>query len=226
MTNGVFNDAPAPAPETPVVEDPRLAAKDAFIEQLKLEAAEAREELARRESVESMLAEARRIAANPPPSPEAKPAAGEPAKPLNEDELVERVIKAQEARKAQTQAEANASTVVSRLVELYGSEEAAAKVVEARAAELKVGKEFLLSTAKQSPDAFYEIMKLQTAPTQAAAPRSDINAAALAQTSGVKEGTEAYYEKLRKELGAQFYTPKIQNQRMKDRQRLGEDFYK
>lgn len=227
MTNGVFNDKPAdPAPETPGTEDPRLAAKDAFIEQLQLEAREAREALAQRESVESMLAEARRIAANPPPSPEAPPAAGEPAKPLDEAALVERVIKAQEDRQAQARADANASSVVSRLVELYGSEEAAAKVVEARATELKVGKEFLLSTAKQSPEAFYDLMKLQTAPTQSIAPRSDVNTGALSHASGVKEGTEAYYEKLRAELGAAFYTPKIQNQRMKDRQRLGEDFYK
>lgn len=230
MTNGVFKDeTPLAPPATPEVPDDvakRLADKDAFIAQLQLETAELRKEAEEKARLEDMLAEARRVAANPPPSPVAKPATGEPQKPLNEDELVERVIKAQEARQATVKATANAQKAVDRLVELYGSEEAASKVVADRAAELGVGKAFLLKTAEQSTEAFFELMKLQTAPTQQPAPRSDVNTAAFASHApGVKEGTAAYYEQLRKDMGAAFYTPKIQNQRMKDRVRLGDAFY-
>lgn len=231
MTNGVFTDDAPPAPaETPAVPEDyaaRLAAKDAFIDQLKLETAELRKEAEEKARLEDMLEEARRNAAAPKPAPlEAKPAASEQSKPLDEAELVERVIKAQEARQGQAKATANVQTTADRLVELYGSEDAAAKVVATRAAELGVDKAFLMKTAAQSPAAFYELMKLQTAPTQAPAPRSDVNTAAFAShAQGVKEGTEAYYEKLRKDMGASFYTPKIQNQRMKDRLRLGDSYY-
>lgn len=233
MTNGVFKtDEQAPeAPKTPEI-DPaiakRLEDKDAYIAQLQGETAEMRAELSRKANLEEMLEEARRNAAKPPerPADEGKQPASEPHKPLNEDELVERVIKAQEARTQEHQAKANVDLAAARLIELFGTEEAAAKVVADRASELNIGVKFLMDTAKQSPEAFYELMKLQTAPKQALAPNSNVNAAALAaHAPGVKEGTHAYYEKLRSELGSAFYTPKIQNQRMKDRVRLGDAFY-
>lgn len=234
MTNGVFQTDEQNAPETPKTPeiDPniakRLEDKDAFIAQLQAETAEMRAELERKAQLEEMLEEARRNAAKPPERnpDEGKQPAPESHKPLNEDELVERVLKAQEARTQEQRAQANVDQAAARLIELYGSEEAAAKVVADRASELNIGVKFLMDTAKQSPEAFYELMKLQTAPKQAPAPTSNVNTAALAaHAPGVKEGTNAYYEKLRNELGAAFYTPKIQNQRMKDRIRLGDAFY-
>lgn len=226
MTDGVFNDAPpAQDPATPGI-DPaiaaRLEAKDNYIKQLEQETAEMRRAVEEADSVRKVLEDARKAAATPPPSREATPAAQEPAKPLNEDDLVERVLKAQEQRTAKATAEANAQTVVDHLVSLYGSQEAANKVVVNRAAELGVGVNFLLDAAKTSPKAFYDIMKLQTAPTQSPAPRSDVNSVALkTHAPGVQAGSPEYYEQLRMELGnAAFYTPKIQQQRFKDMQAL------
>lgn len=232
MTNGVFKDDAAPAPEPTPEIDPniakRLEDKDAFIAQLQAETAEMRAELARKAALEDMLEEARRNAAKPPERPdgEGKQPAPEPQKPLNEDELVERVLKAQEAKTQEAKAKANVDAAAARLIELFGTEEAAAKIVADRASELGIGVKFLMDTAKQSPDAFYKLMELQTAPKQAPAPNSNVNPQALAlHASGVKEGTNAYYEKLRQDMGAAFYTPKIQQQRMKDRIRLGDAFY-
>lgn len=231
MTDGVFNEAP-PAQENvdnEALMAKRLADKDAYIAQLEGETAEMRNALTKAEAekeAQRIIEEARKAAA-PAPSREATPASSEPAKPLNEDELVERVLKAQTERQAQATEQANAKAASDRLVELYGTEEAANKVVLARAAELGVSPAFLLSTAKQSPSAFFDLMKLDTAPKQVLAPRSDANPAALAtHAPGVKEGTNAYYEQLRKQIGdAAYYTPKYQQQRFADAKRLGDAFF-
>ena len=228
MTDGVFNDAPpvvAPVDQLPdAALQKRFDDSQAYIKQLETEAAEQREAIRAREvsaEAERLLAEARRTA-TPPPSREATPASQEPARPLSEDELVERVLKAQAERQAVSVQAANAKAVAEHLTELYGSEQAANKIVNDRAQELGVGVDFLLSTAKQSPTAFYDLMKLQTAPRQEAAPRGDVNPAALKTNApGVKPGTPEYYEQLRLELGnAAFFTPKIQQQRFKDMQAL------
>lgn len=229
MTNGVFSEQPPVDPaETPALDptiDARIQAKDSFIQQLEAENAEMRVSLQAKEvevEAQRLLREAQAKIANPPPSREATPAAQEPAKPLDEDELVERVIKAQEQRTASARAEANAQEVGDHLISVYGSLEAAQKVVADRAAALGVGTAFLLGTAKTSPKAFYELMQLQTAPKQDRAPQGDINPAALkTHAPGIKPGTPEYYENLRKEIGdTAFYTPKIQQQRFKDMQAL------
>lgn len=228
MTDGVFNNEP-PAENTPA--DPqidpaiqkRLMDKDAFIEQLERENAEMREAVRQAEldrEAKRVLEEARK-AATPPPSREAPQAAQEPAKSVDPDELVERVLEAQEKRTAAAQAKANAQAAADKLVELFGTEDAANKVVRERAAELGVGTDFLLSTAQRSPAAFFELMKIDEAPKNAPAPRNDVNPAALKNHApgAVKPGTPEYYEQLRKEIGnTAFYTPKIQQQRFKDLQ--------
>ena len=231
MTDGFITPADSP-PVTPApdqVLQERLANKDAFINQLQEELAGVRDALAAKDvevEAQRLLREARE-AANPAPSREATPASREPAKPLDEDQLVERVIKAQEQRVAAERSQANAKAVGERLVELYGSPDAANKLVADRAAELGVSIVYLQETASKSPNAFYELMKLETAPKQSPAPRGDINPVALqTHAPGVKEGTAAYYEKLRLEIGdTNFYKPKIQQARFKDAQRLGNAFY-
>jgi len=230
MTDGFITpSADQTPPVTPDDKDQRLQAKDAFINQLQEETAALRDALAAKDvevEAQRLLREARE-AANPPPSPAAKPAAGEPAKPLTEDELVERVIKAQEQRVATERSQANAKAVGERLVELYGTPDAANKLVADRAAELGVSIEYMQHTAAKSPNAFYELMKLETAPKAAPAPHGDVNTAALqTHAPGVKEGTSAYYEQLRLKIGdVEFYKPKIQQARFKDAQRLGDAFY-
>ena len=227
MTDGFISTPPAGDP--PAEDQSRLAAKDAFIETLKEELAGMRDALAAKDievEAQRLLREARE-AANPPTPQEAKPAAREPASPPNEDALVERVIKAQEERIARERATTNGRAVAERLIELSGSEEAVNKIVADRAAELGVGIQFLQDAASKSPNAFYDLMKLETAPKQSLAPRGDINPAALQNHApGVKEGTNAYYEQMRRQIGdVAYYKPNIQQQRFKDAQRLGNAFF-
>ena len=234
MTDGVFNELPPTADDQPVdvgVLQKRFQDSQSYIAQLETEAAErnaALAELENKREADRLLMEARIKAATPAPSPVGTPPTAEPAKSFNEDELVERVLKAQAQRQNESTQQANAQAVVDRLTEMYGSQENANKIVSARAAELGVGKDFLLATAKQSPKAFYDLMKLeQDAPRQQRAPQGNVNVAALQTNApGVKEGSNAWYENLRNEIGAaRFYTPKIQQQRMKDAQRLGDAFF-
>lgn len=230
MTDGFI-----PSQATPPAGDPapdgqdRLAAKDAFINQLQTELAELRvsqEAMAVEVEAQRLLREARE-AANPAPSRVATPAPQEPANPLDEDALVERVIKAQQDRVAQERAATNGQMVVERLLSVYGSEEAVNTAVATRASELGVGVQFLQDAAAKSPSAFYDLMKLEAAPRQSPAPRGDLNTVALqTHAPGVKEGTAAYYEQMRREIGdVAFYKPKVQQQRFKDAQRLGDAFY-
>lgn len=228
MTNGVFN----PEPVAEHVDDnqdgsdykKRYEDSQVFIDQLKRETAEMRERLAQKEveaEAARLIEEARlKAATTVPPSFEAKPASNEPAKSVDTDDLVERVIEAQRKRQDQDTATKNAQAATEKLVEVFGTEAAANKAVRDRAASLGVGVDFLLSAAQKSPTAFYELMNLgDKAPTAQLAPRGDVNTVALKNHApgAVKPGTPEYYEQLRKELGdTAFYTPKIQNQRMKD----------
>lgn len=233
MTTGVFENAPATESVDDVAQlkaqvellTKRITDKDTFINQLETETAEMRAAIEKTKTVEELLAEVRKQPAPTPVSPPvAKPATVEEP---NEDDLVARVEKALEAKTHKQRQDANAKAVEAHLVGAFGSEEAAAKAVAERAAALGVGVQFLLETAKQSPDAFYELVKVE-GPKQNRAPQSEINTAALKQHApgAPKEGTDAYYRNLRKEVGdAAYFSPKIQNQRMKDALRLGEAFF-
>lgn len=232
MTDGVFTPPAPPATEPPATPDlsvlsQRLNDKDAFIEQLKAENAALREASENAKTVQEILEEARKTAAPAPVAPEpAKPAATEKPQGLDPDDLVERVEKALAAKAANQSATANAKVVNDFLIEKFGTVEAASKAVADRAAELNLDVQDLLETAKKSPNAFYELVKVE-GPKQMQAPRSEFRTEGLAQHgSGPKEGTNAYYEQLRQELGdIKFFSPKIQNQRMKDARRLGDAFF-
>jgi hypothetical protein len=229
MTNGVFNNE-SPSPDTddnqvdPQVLQKRFEDSQTYIKQLETEAAERNEALRKLEieaEAQRLIKEAQtKAAATPPPSQEATPASREPAKSVDTDELVERVLQEQQKRTAAGQAEANAKAATDRLVETFGSEAAANKAVRDRAEALGVGTDFLLSAAQRSPSAFFELMKLEGLQARnAPAPRSDVNSVALkTHAPGVKPGTPEYYEELRKTMGADFYTPKVQQQRFKDMQ--------
>lgn len=231
MTNGVFNNEPVvdePADQQDGVDyKKRYEDSQAFIAQLKQETAEMREVVRQKEieaEAQRILEEAQRKAASTPPAPqEATPASREPAKSeITPEDLVERVLEEQQNRAAKAQAEANALAATERLVDVYGTEQAANKAVRERAQALGVGVEFLLQAAQKSPIAFYELMELEkAAPINQPAPRSDVNTAALKNHApgAVKPGTPEYYDALRKEIGdVEFYKPKIQQQRMKDMQ--------
>ena len=235
----IFDDTP---PANPVddlvgegkkyrtVEDLARAAveKDRFIDQLKNENGEMRSDLNTRLSVEDQLRQfnesrQRTPAGESEPTPPA-PAREEAPKPDLGKLIREEVTN----MSREQQAQANLSAVSDRLVQLYGSEENAAKVTREKAVELGLGSDFLKEVAARSPKAFYAQLGItdNPRPSTPPAPRGTTNPEALSRTGGqAKEGTYAYYQEMRRTNPGLYHSPKVQQQKMQDAKRLGDDFY-
>lgn len=141
-----------------------------------------------------------------PPSPQSEQRADEP-------NLDDRIREALEARERENKLTKNVNEVSTRLVEVYGDPQKANEAVNAKAAELGVTVQFLMDSAAASPKAFYAQLGLDAAPRQAAAPKGNVNPAALNalnQSRTAAPGTYAYYEQLRKENSRLYNSPKIQ----------------
>jgi hypothetical protein len=86
----------------------------------------------------------------------------------------------------------------------------------------------IVATNPQSALKLVGIKPNPTAPTgNIAAKGASANTAAVfsAESNGNTKQNFAYFEKLRKELGARYYTPEIQGQLIKARKELGADFF-
>lgn len=235
MTVEVFKDGETQeAPETPNpssdVEtrlrelESRLQAKDDFIEQLKTEKNELLEDLKKQRTVEELLQEARQNVTPKQniPSEGGTPPAKAPKQDVDPDDLVKRVLEASEEKQRQAKLTANAQEVSDRLVQEFGDQIKANEFVRSKAAELGVSMNFLLEAASNSPRAFYELVKISEAPKSAPAPKGDVNAAALKNApTGVKEGTFAWWDALRRENPTLYFSPKMSQQRMKDARKEG-----
>lgn len=130
----------------------------------------------------------------------------------NQDDLAERIREVTRQDRETEKTQANIEAVTARLIDVYGSEDAANAAVKAKARELGVGLDFLMSTAATSPIAFYKQIELDTVHRNAAAPRGTINTAALQSQNpnGPKVGTYAFYESIRKSDPKLYNSPKVQ----------------
>lgn len=146
----------------------------------------------------------------------------------NEIDLATRIREELRQAQEEDQKRLNIGAVASKLVEVYGTEDKANEVVKAKAAELGVSVEFLQDVAAKSPKAFFSQIGLtDSTPATATATRSDVNAAALANTSttGVKDGTYKFYENIRKSDPKLYFSAQVQNKMFADAKRLGDAFY-
>jgi hypothetical protein len=106
------------------------------------------------------------------------------------------------------------------LEETFGTE--AEQAVKDQAAKLGLTLEQMKQTAATSPSAFARLMD-KPVPSTNQTPASQINAEHISATG---DRNYAYYQKLRKENPAQYYTPAVQKQLGEDRNRLGQEkFY-
>lgn len=201
---------------------------DRVIKDREREASELRQALKDAETARDLALQA---AATRTPQSERPPAEPQPAAPapnLTDEDLAARIRAITENDSTKQREQRNAQEVTDKLIEIYGTEAKANEVVNAKARELGVPVSFFLDTAKQSPKAFYVQLgvdvKAQPTPN---APHSDVSAVALGDTrTGAKPGTYAWYEEIRKNEGnTVYFSPKIQNQLMKDAREKGEAFY-
>lgn len=184
---------------------------DAFIANLKRENEEQRVELQTRLSVEEQLKQHQRTPVEP--KVETPPVKVEQA---TDQDLAKRVKEVLNQDREEQRTATNINEVAQRLVEVFGDEQKAKQVVQQKAEELGVSVQFLQEVASRSPKAFYTQLGLEVTPVSTPqTPRSEVQST-ININGGIKAGSYEFYEALRKSNPKSYFTPKIQNQLMKD----------
>lgn len=197
---------------------------DKFIEQLKAEQAELRNEYKRLEeqvlkgrTLEDVLKQA---------ESQRTEGGNHSDQQFSQEELTKLVDKRlTEAQRNQSRRANQEESQASVLKYVQGDEAKAREFVQTEARRLGMSVDALRDIGAESPEAFRRLVGInQPRPSNTGANlRSTVNTEA-----SVSAGTErdaAYYSKLRKELGSRFYDASIQQQRFRDKERLGERFY-
>jgi hypothetical protein len=139
---------------------------------------------------------------------------------LSHDDVV-KIMEAREAAKRQAQ---NLNLALAPVKKLYGDK--TDEVLAQKAQELGMTVEALETLAKQSPQAFLNVVGVNARDnsTRSMATHSSVNSLGSTDPGAPQERNKAYYDKLRKEMGAwKFATDsKLQVQLHKDMQRLGD----
>lgn len=180
---------------------------DMFISQLQEELRGMREDLSKRATTEELLAMLKEKQSQPSESKE------NTTPQLSQEDIAKLVNEQLKENKTLATKEENIKQVGDRLVQTYG--EKSAEVLANKARELNVSVDFLKSTAESSPNAFYQLIGLNKPGSHSQGVKveqSSVNTSVDFQPSGLKPGTKAYYEALRKSDSRKYWTPEIQNQ--------------
>jgi hypothetical protein len=139
---------------------------------------------------------------------------------LSHDDVV-KIVEAREAANRQAQ---NLNAALGQVKKVYG--EKTTEVLTAKAKELGMSVEDLENLAKRSPQAFLNVVGVNARDnsTRPMATHSSVNPQGTVDPGAPGERNKAYYDNLRKEMGAwKFATDsKLQVQLHKDMQRLGD----
>ncbi len=208
--------------------DPQVLAKsklesDNYIKQLETQLTELRGELGKEEAAKKLLAEleSRRQAPNANSLPNTGETNPSGTKPELSEDILERLVEETLTKREQANTAAqNTKLVQTQLEQKYGTE-AKAKV-EAKAQELGLSMARLSALAAESPSAFMTLIG-EPKPDVKPIVTGTINTSS-AQFSNPAERTWAYYQELRRKDKALYYSPKIQQQMMQDKNRLGDRF--
>lgn len=200
------------------------AESDAFIERMKRENAELRKEVEIRTGLEDFLNQQKVLRTkdsptqpdNPPPAQRDEPAQ---PNPVDVETLVNDVIS---KRTAAERREQNLRQVVDVLRKNYGN--GYSKVMEDKAVELGVGKDWLDNLAKEQPKAFLNLVGVSDSPSRQPNPAPAARANPGLGKSDVKNFN--YYEAIRKSDPVKYASlqKEIMQQAMAFAAR-GEDFY-
>jgi len=216
-------------------QDPQTLAKgyvsaQEYIKQLEQQTQEMREDLGKKDYAEKLLKELQGTQApNSGVSTEAStkntgdttqenttPTVSEPdLKSLIEETLTQ--------REAANTARQNLEATDAKLTELYGTESAA--VVEKRVKELGMSKERVQEIAAESPTAFFKLIGEDVPRESNPIRQGTVNTEAGFNSQSTGKRNWQYYQNLRRENSKLYYSPKTQNQMLKDRTEQGERFY-
>ena len=202
---------------------------DAYVKTLEEQLAQMREDLGKQDYASQLLTQLQQKAPSPTVgntvasnnNNESGTYADDDTNQPVDDELLKSLVeKTLTEREAKATVDQNLSVVVTQLEELYGTE--ANATVQKKAQELGMTLERIEELAKESPSAFFALLGENRVPAKS-----------LAHTSIRTEGVNyqntcqrdwAYYSQLRRENKNAYYTPKVQQQLLEDKQRLGSKF--
>jgi len=210
--------------------DPEVIAKgkieaDGYIKQLEAQLEELRTDLGKQDYAAQLLnqlqGKAPESTTEPVVSNNASGTGQENTTPeISEDVLKSLVEKTLTDREAANTKQQNIDLVTQQMTEKYGTEASAR--IQSKAEELGLSAARMEELAAESPSAFLTL--IGEPPAKAATmTRGSINTAGVGNVGG-GDRDFAYYQKLRRENRSQYYTPKVQQQMMEDRMRLGDRF--
>ena len=139
---------------------------------------------------------------------------------VSENDLKSLVEKTLTERELQATANQNISAVDSKLQDMYGTE--ASKVLLNKSKELGISLERMQNLASESPSAFFTLLgekQESFKPMTQGSVRTD---GVAMQSSSQRDWS--YYQKLRRENRNEYYSPKVQQQLMEDKMRMGDKF--
>lgn len=112
-----------------------------------------------------------------------------------------------------------------KMVEVYGSKEAAAKAIRERAQSLNVSVKWLEETAASSPSAFYATMEIQRQDAKSNNTPTSRSEVVTPTNANTGERTFRYYTELRKTDLGKYYSPAVQKEMFDQAKKLGQAFY-
>lgn len=137
------------------------------------------------------------------------------------ESLVEKVITEKERSRTVNQ---NLAIASEEMEKQFGDK--AGQILKTKSIELGMSVERLKEIAAESPSAFFQMIGVnaKAKPTAPVATQSSIRSEGF--NSNSQDRDFDYYQKIRKENRSLYYSPKVQNMMIQDRQRLGDKFYK
>lgn len=213
--------------------DPEVLAKgklesDRYISELEAQLNQLREDLKKEDYAEKILQEIRNKATESNTVNQSLPnndtvgtaQDDTPQSSLSEEDLKSLVEKTLTEREMQSTVTQNLKVVDEELVKQYGTE--AQKTIAKKSEELGISMDRMKEIASESPTAFFALIgegKKNFNPM--------VNSSVRTEGVNLQPSTERdwnYYQKLRRENRDLYYTPKVQQQLMQDKLRLGEKF--
>jgi len=214
-------------------QNPEVLAKgkleaDSYIQQLESQLTQMREDLGKQDYAQKLLDQLQNKAADTTTANAAMSnnnntggtSDGNTNPNLSEDDLKSLVEKTLSAREKDGLVKQNLSIVDQELEKSYGTE--AKATVQKKANELGISIERMQEIAAESPNAFFSLI---------GEPKKNFNpmVQGSVRTEGVNMQTSternwAHYQNLRRSNPNEYYTPKVQQQLMEDKMRLGDSF--
>lgn len=212
--------------------DPEVLAKgkieaDGYIQTLEGQLTQMREDLKKKEYQEEVLEQLQKKATestavnNGVPNNNNSNADGEnTTRNISEEDLKSLVEQTLNQREKDTVTKTNLQRVDEELDKSFGTN--AAEVVKKKAEELGMSMDRLSEIASESPNAFFTLIG-EPKPTF----NPMVNGSVRTEGVNMQVSTDRnwqFYQKLRRENPNQYYEPKMQQQLLQDRMRLGDNF--